>query len=46
MKELELQGKSKPNPLPLDSSKILNVKKHTRLISAFKEKDVDIFFTY
>ena len=41
MKELELQGKSNPKPLPLDSSKTFDVTKHIGLIPPFQEKEVD-----
>ena len=46
MKELELQGKSKSKPLPLDSSKIFDVTKHIRLVPPFQEKEVDKYFLH
>ena len=44
MKELELQEKTKPNILPLDTSKTFDVTKHIRLVPPFQEKEVDKFF--
>ena len=44
MKELELQGKSKSNTLPLDPSKTFGVTKHIRLVPLFQEKEVDKYF--
>ena len=41
MKELELQEISKPNILPLDTSKTFDVTKHIRLVTPFQEKEVD-----
>ena len=47
MKELELEGKSKSKPLPLDSGKSFDVTKHIRLVPPFQEKEVDkYFFTF
>ena len=47
MKELELQGKSKPKSFPLDSSKTFDVTNHNRLVPPFQEKEVDkYFFTF
>ena len=43
MKELELQGKSKPKSLPLDSSKTFDVTKHIRLVPPFQEQDGPMF---
>ena len=42
MKELELDGKSKSKPLPLDSGKSFDVTKHIRL----QEKEVDKYFLH
>ena len=39
MKELQLQGKSKPQSLPLDSSKIFDVAKHIQFLPPFQEKN-------
>ena len=44
MKELELQGKSKLKPLPLDFGKSFDVRKHIRLVPLFQEKEVDKYF--
>ena len=41
MKELELQGNSKPKCLPFNSSKTFDVTKHTQLVPPFQEKEVD-----
>ena len=41
MKELELQGKSKPKSLLLDSSKTFDLTEHIRLVPPFQEKEVD-----
>ena len=46
MKELELQGKSKPNPLLFDSGKTFDVTKHIRLVPPFQEKEVDKYFLH
>ena len=46
MKELELQEKTKPNILPLDTSKTFDVTKHIRLVPPFQEKDVDKYFLH
>ena len=44
MKKLELQGKSKPKPLPLNSTKIFDLTKDTRRVPPFQEKYVDKYF--
>ena len=44
MKQLELQDKTKPKTLPLDSSKTFDVTKHIRLVPPFQEKEVDKYF--
>ena len=46
MKELESQGKSKPEPLPMDSSKTFDVTRHIRLVPPFQGKEVDKYFFY
>ena len=46
MKELELEGKSKSKPLPLDSGKSFDVTKHIRLVPPFQEKEVDKYFLH
>ena len=46
MKELELEGKSKSKPLPLDSGKFFDVTKHIRLVPPFQEKEVDKYFLH
>ena len=46
MKELELEGKSKSSPLPLDSGKSFDVTKHIRLVPPFQEKEVDKYFLH
>ena len=46
MKELELEGKSKIKPLPLDSGKSFDVTKHIRLVPPFQEKEVDKYFLH
>ena len=46
MKELDLQDKTKPNFLPLDSSKTFDVTKHIRLVPPFQEKEVDKYFLH
>ena len=46
MKQLELQDKTKPKTLPLDTSKTFDVTKHIRLVPAFKEKEVDKYFLH
>ena len=46
MKELELQDKTKPKTLPLDTSKTFDVAKHIRLVPAFQEKEVDKYFLH
>ena len=46
MKELELQEKTKPKILPLDTSKTFDVTKHIRLIPPFQEKEVDQYFLH
>ena len=38
MKQLELQDKTKPKTLPLDTSKTFDVTKHIRLGPPFQEK--------
>ena len=44
MKELELEGKSKSKPLPLDSGKSFDVTKHIQLVPQFQVKEVDKYF--
>ena len=44
MKELELEGKSKSKPLPLDSGKFFDVTKHIRLVNPFQEKKLTNIF--
>ena len=44
MKELELQGKSKPKSLPLGSSKTVDVQNTSDSFLHFNKK-VDFFFT-
>ena len=46
MRELELQGKSKPKSLSLDSIKIFDVTKHMRLVPLFQEKEIDKYFLH
>ena len=47
MKQLELQYKTEPKSLPLDTSKIFDVTKHIRLVPPFQEREVDkYFFTF
>ena len=46
MKELELQGTSKPKSLPLDSGKPFDVTKHIRLVPPSQEKEVDKYFLH
>ena len=46
MKELELEGKSKSKPLPLDSGKSFDVTKHILLVPPFQEKEVDRYFLH
>ena len=46
MKELELEGKSKSKPLPLDSGKSFDVTQHIRLVPPFQEKEVDKYFLH
>ena len=41
MLEPELQGKSKPKSLLLDSSKTFDLTEHIRLVPPFQEKEVD-----
>ena len=47
IQELELQSKSNPKLLPLESSENFDVTKHIRLVPPFQEKEVDkYFFTF
>ena len=46
MKELELRGKSKSKPLPVDSSKMFDATKHIRFVPSFQEKEVDNYFLH
>ena len=46
MKELELQGTSKPKYLPLDSSKTFDVTRHIRLVPPSQEKEVDKYILH
>ena len=46
MKEIELQEKTKPKILPLDTSKTFDVTKHNRLVPPFQEKEVDKYFLH
>ena len=46
MKELELQEKTKPKLLPLDTSKTFVVTKHIRLVPPVQEKEVDNYFLH
>ena len=44
MKELEMQDKTKPAPLPLDLTNCFDVTKHIRIIPPFQDKEVDNTF--
>ena len=47
MKEVELEGKSKSKPLPLDSGKSFDMTEHIRLVPPFQEKKLtNIFFNF
>ena len=45
-KELELQEKTKPKILSLDTSKTFDVTKHILLVPPFQEKEVDTYFLH
>ena len=46
MTELELQEKTKPKHVPLDTSKTFDVTEHSRLVPPFQEKEVDKYFLH